>query len=370
MWAHGTSITLAQESPECRVDSGPPGRELVSLIAAASAAFVTTCVLTYLLARPGARFQILDHPNERSLHDRPIPRTGGLAVLAGIALSGGILATMIDVPAILGWMAAWMVVIAGVSLLDDRYDLSAGWRFAIHGAAAVGVIAAGFSLTTVPLPGLAWQWPVWIGIGFSIVYVVWIINLYNFMDGMDGFAGGMTAIGFGTWGVLGWMSDAALFGSTALIIGASAVGFLVWNFPPARIFLGDVGSSAIGFLVAVFGLWAHKGGIVPLWASVLVFSPFIVDATVTLLRRAWRGERVWRAHRKHYYQRLARSGWGHRRTVLWEYVLMLTCAGSAVVAVGATVTVQWAICLVWAGLYALILITVDRSIAFPKEEAL
>ncbi len=140
------------------------------------------------------------------------------------------------------------------------------------------------------------------------------------------------------------MQGATLFAGTCWIIAASALGFLVWNFPPARIFMGDAGSSTLGFLVAACSLWADQQHIAPLWVSILVFSPFIVDATVTLIRRLFRGEAVWKAHRSHYYQRLALAGWGHRRTVIWEYALMVACGTTAILVVRVDQGAPW----VWA----------------------
>jgi UDP-N-acetylmuramyl pentapeptide phosphotransferase/UDP-N-acetylglucosamine-1-phosphate transferase len=156
-----------------------------------------------------------------------------------------------------------------------------------------------------------------------------MINLYNFMDGMDGFAAGMAVAGFGALSLAGWIADAPGFGLVSGLIAAAAAGFLIWNFPPARIFMGDAGSISLGFLAAAMSLWAARDGILALWASALVFSPFIVDATVTILRRATAGERIWEPHRSHHYQRLVRLGWGHRKTVLRAYVLMSACAASA-----------------------------------------
>ena len=114
-----------------------------------------------------------------------------------------------------------------------------------------------------------------------------------------------------------------------MAVCAAAAGFLWFNFPPARIFMGDSGSTTLGLLVAAFAIWASRRGIAWVWVTLVVFSPFVVDATMTLLRRAVRGERIWLAHRSHYYQRLVQLGWGHRRTVLAEYVVMIICAVAA-----------------------------------------
>jgi len=159
-----------------------------------------------------------------------------------------------------------------------------------------------------------------------ILAVGWITNLYNFMDGSDGLAGGMSVIGFGAYALAAGASPLA---TVSLCIAAAAGAFLVFNFHPARIFLGDVGSIPLGFLAGALGLVGWRGDAWPLWFPLLVFAPFIADATVTLARRAARGERVWQAHREHYYQRLVRSRLGHRGTAALAYVAMGLCAAAA-----------------------------------------
>ena len=125
--------------------------------------------------------------------------------------------------------------------------------------------------------------------------------------------------------------------------------------------MGDVGSSTLGYLIGVLGIWADRENIAPLWATVLIFSPFIVDATITLVRRLLAGEKVWQAHRSHYYQRLVQVGWGHRRVVLCEYLVMLAAAGSALAAVHySKELVQWSVLLVWAAIYIALAWSVDR----------
>ncbi|MGA7966980.1 MAG: hypothetical protein WCB49_14020, partial [Gammaproteobacteria bacterium] len=174
---------------------------------------------------------------------------------------------------------------------------------------------------------------------------------YNVMDGMDGFAAGMAIIGFGGLAALGYFAGEFVFTAAALVVSAVALGFLVFNFPPARIFMGDTGSALLGLLVAGFVLFAQKRGIAPLWVGILLFSPFVVDATVTLVRRTLKGEAFWQAHRQHYYQRAVQLGWGHRNTVLFEYGLMAGCAVSAVAAVGLPISGQRVIIIGWVAVY-------------------
>jgi hypothetical protein len=167
---------------------------------------------------------------------------------------------------------------------------------------------------SLALPGLTLPLPAWVAIFFVLLFVVWMINLYNFMDGMDGFAGGMATIGFSALAWLGW-ADAG-FAAFCLIVAAASAGFLVHNFPPAKIFLGDTGSIALGFLAAAFSLWGAKDGLFPFWVALLVFSPFIVDATVTSVASPAARRKGLGSAPSHYYQRLVLLGWGHRRTVL------------------------------------------------------
>jgi len=229
-----------------------------------------------------------------------------------------------------------------------------------HLVAAALLVIGGLFLPGFSLPGLAWYWPEWLGILFSLLFLVWMINLYNFMDGMDGFAAGMAVIGFGTFAVLGYLASNQLFLALNLIVVSAAAGFLWFNYPPARIFMGDTGSSLLGLLAGGLSIWGAREGVFPFWVALLVFSPFIVDATVTLLRRLGRGERVWQAHKSHYYQRLVQSGWGHKKTVLYEYVLMLACGLSALLAQNLNFQGQIALILFWCLVYPLLMIGVHH----------
>jgi UDP-N-acetylmuramyl pentapeptide phosphotransferase/UDP-N-acetylglucosamine-1-phosphate transferase len=315
----------------------------VSLLLAAGVALVVALLLTRAFTRPASRMHILDHPNERSLHSNPMPRTGGVAIVTGIVVGGVMFAVTAGsrLPIAVGWLGTIATLIAVVSYFDDRRHLPIVVRLTAHIAASGLLVVAGLGIGSLSLPGFTYALPAWPATVLTVLFTVWMVNLYNFMDGMDGFAGGMTAIGFGTLAVLGWWGGDEVFAALNVIIVGATIGFLVFNFPPAKIFMGDTGSSTLGFLAAGMSLWAHVTGLVPLWISVVVFSPFIVDATVTLVRRAGRGEKVWQAHKTHYYQRLVQAGWGHRKTVLLEYGLMLVCAGAAVAAYAAGALLQW-----------------------------
>lgn len=321
--------------------------------------FVLSAWLTRRFCDPASRWHILDHPNERSLHTQPTPRSGGIAIVAGL-LAGYVLGGVAGygAPAQF-WLLAALLPVATISFLDDRSGVPVSWRFAVHGVGAAALVwGAGLIFQAEFLPGLGVLRSSGVGALFALVYIVWMINLYNFMDGMDGFAGGMAVVGFGTFAVLGGMAGHGAFTFLSLVVAASAGGFLLSNFPPARIFMGDVGSSVLGLLAAALSLWGARDGMFPFWVALLVFSPFIVDATVTLLRRFFHGERVWQAHRTHYYQRLVQLGWGHQKTVVYEYGLMVACSASALLAVHLGSAGQRLIALGWCGLYLVLMAAV------------
>lgn len=300
------------------------GSAIVSL-----ATFAVSITITRNICDPSSRLHVLDHPNERSLHTHPTPRTGGVAIVTA-ALSGfAMLILWRGMGDFLPWLILSTTIMAVLSYIDDHRGLSVPVRLLGHWVCAGILVVAGLVLPVFSLPGAAWLWPVWASIVFSLLFMIWMVNLYNFMDGMDGFAGGMAVIGFATLSLFGILVGNEQYAIICAITAAAAAGFLWFNFPPARIFMGDVGSSTLGLLAAALSLWGVKDGIFPFWAAVLVFSPFIADATVTLLQRLWRGERIWQAHKKHYYQQLVQAGWGHRRTVLVQYVIMFACGATA-----------------------------------------
>lgn len=271
---------------------------------------IASCLLSSgfiaLLLRSGGGRLAIDQPNERSLHARPIPRIGGLGILVGAVpawwLSG--VGTALWLPALL---------LGSLSFLDDRAGLPIAARFGAHAVAALTLLVLAF-------PSMSW-----VVVSVAVLALMWFTNLYNFMDGSDGLAGGMAVAGFCAYAVAAWQSGDAGLAIAAAGTAAAALGFLVFNFHPARVFMGDSGSIPLGFLAGAMGLVGWRDGLWPLWFPVLAFAPFVADASVTLARRVLRGERFWQAHRTHYYQRLVQLGWGHRRTALAAYALMLLC---------------------------------------------
>lgn len=191
-----------------------------------------------------------------------------------------------------------------------------------------------------------------------ILAIAWMTNLYNFMDGSDGLAGGMAVFGFGAYAVASHLAGDSLLAGLSFSIVAATLAFLLFNWHPARVFMGDAGSVPLGFLAATLGVIGWQREHWPLLFPLLVFSPFIVDATTTLVRRLLRGEKVWQAHKSHYYQRLVRMGFGHAGTALVEYGLMAAISTSAVIAL-ASDRLEIAM-LVWALFYLSALPVIDH----------
>jgi len=314
---------------------------LAASILVTALAFALSFALLRLLLLPATQRWFLDHPNPRSLHAAPVPRTGGLGVVPGVAV--GLLIARGDV-----LLVALTVGLMLLSLLDDWKHLPASWRLLGHLGAAVAFVLAYF-----PAAG-------WIEVTLLVLAMAWMINLYNFMDGADGLAGGMTMIGFCAYGVAAGLAGNAPLVLTSLSVAGAAVAFLVFNFPPARIFMGDSGSIPLGFMAAALGLLGWRDGLWPLWFPLVVFAPFVVDASVTLVRRALRGERIWQAHRSHYYQRLVLTGWSHRQLAVAEYGLMLVSAVAALLALRQSAPIQAAIFAALIVAYVLAGLTVDR----------
>ncbi len=275
-------------------------------------AFLASLGLSKLARRYALARALIDVPNERSSHSVPTPKGGGIAI-AIVVLTGLVLLAVLGPvgagPAIaLGGGGA---LVAGVGWVDDHYGLSAGVRLAVHVTAAAwavtwlrGMPDLALGAATLHL-GLA-------GALLAVLGVVWATNLYNFMDGIDGLAAAEAVV----VGGMGWLllaSRATSLALVALLVAAAAAGFLVWNWPPARLFMGDVGSGFLGFMFGGLAVATENARALPALLWLVLLGPFFIDATVTLLRRMVRGDRWHAAHRTHAYQRGVQSGWSHRR---------------------------------------------------------
>jgi UDP-N-acetylmuramyl pentapeptide phosphotransferase/UDP-N-acetylglucosamine-1-phosphate transferase len=220
-----------------------------------------------------------------------------------------------------GLLAA--IIIFLVALVDDRKNISPSTRLLAQILAVCLVVFGGHIYISWDIA--AWIWP-WLG----LVILMWAINLYNFMDGMDGFAGAMAVIGFGALSVLALVQNQLAFAFFCWLLVAASLGFICLNFPPARIFMGDSGSTVMGFMMGIISIAGWKRELYALWVPLVIFSPFWVDASLTLIRRLIRGERIWEAHRQHFYQQCVLAGLSHRRVLGGYIVLMVLCSLSAI----------------------------------------
>jgi UDP-N-acetylmuramyl pentapeptide phosphotransferase/UDP-N-acetylglucosamine-1-phosphate transferase len=320
------------------------------MLLASFSALITSTVLAWILSRTRGRWLAVDIPSHRSLHTTPTPRSGGLAILAGAAagvfthwLSNGDL--LLDTAS-----TAAVLALVMIALVDEHYPIAAGLRLLLQTLVVAGLLISDPVPEVTSLPWFA-----------LLLGLVWMINLYNFMDGMDGFAGGMAITGFGTFALLAWQSGNVDLALACAILVAACSGFLLLNFPPARLFMGDTGSTVLGLLAGMVIFKAHLENILPFWLGLLVFSPFIVDASVTLATRILRGEKFWLPHKSHNYQILVESGWGHKRTVLAEYALMLACSATAIAAAPQSPWRQATIIAGWALLYAILIYLIRRT---------
>lgn len=280
------------------------------------AVFIASWAMTAGVRRYALARSIMDIPNARSSHRIPTPRGGGVAIVLGFL---GCL-PLAAVLGMIGWAGLVALLPAGalvaaIGFLDDHRHIPARWRLLGHFVAALWLLCWLGGVPVLPLPwgaldlGLA-------GDLLGLVFLVWLLNLYNFMDGIDGIAG-LEAISVCLGGALcGWAFGAAELVWLPLLLGLAAAGFLVWNFPPARIFMGDAGSGFLGLILGGLALQASSVAPPLIWSWLILLGIFIVDATFTLIHRLMRGERVYEAHRSHAYQRASRRYGSHLRVSL------------------------------------------------------
>lgn len=316
-----------------------------SMVGAPLLAFFLSYFSIFWLIKRKANW-VLDQPNARSLHIVPVPRIGGAGLLLGAMIAWLSFSASLPSTVLLG-----VVLLMVISLIDDIWHAPVWSRLLIH-----AIAAAWFAISL--LLG-AYDW---LTVLCVIIATIWMSNLYNFMDGSDGLAGGMTIIGFGYYGLIAFLAGNHNFAMINFSVAAAAMAFLLHNFHPARVFMGDAGSVPLGFLAAVFGILGWLSQLWTIWVPLLIFSPFIADATVTLTKRLLQGKKIWQAHREHYYQRLVQSGFGHRNTALAAYALMLTAGISAIWINEQDMAVQQWVMLMWGGIYLAAMMFADRSL--------
>jgi FlaA1/EpsC-like NDP-sugar epimerase/UDP-N-acetylmuramyl pentapeptide phosphotransferase/UDP-N-acetylglucosamine-1-phosphate transferase len=294
---------------------------------------------------------------------------------AAVGLVGGSLIGVMPVAAVGGeagwalWVAGAATIVSIISLIVDLTAVSVWIRLFVHALAAAAVVfGAGLRITEISVPSLGSVPLGYVAVPVTMLFLVWMANLYNFMDGMDGFASGMTVLGYGFIAYAALRAGETALSVAALFVVAASLGFLPFNWPPSKIFMGDIGSVPLGFLAGALILRGVNTGLFDIWAPLLCFAPFVVDASVTLARRLIRGERLWRPHREHFYQRLVLAGWGHRRTVLTEYAVMLGCGASAAVYLLVGDRLRLGILLGWTCLFCGLALAVGSLEASPRPE--
>jgi UDP-N-acetylmuramyl pentapeptide phosphotransferase/UDP-N-acetylglucosamine-1-phosphate transferase len=302
-------------------------------LVAGSTATASLCV-TYGCRELALRHGLLDRPNARSAHTLARPRLGGIAIVGSflgaaclLTWRGSVLTTFSPLLAITGGIAV-------LGLADDLHPIPARWRLALQLAAAVAVVTLRWDvLPNAADTAFAWLAPRWVVAALTVTWIVWLTNLYNFMDGIDGLAAGQAVIAAFGIGGAAWSIGATGTAWLLVALAGASAGFLVFNFPRATIFMGDVGSTPLGFFFACVPFLGEPHR-VPLQVVAIALSLFILDATTTLLRRLARGERWYEAHRTHTYQRPLAAGVPHHVITSWAYVGMVIVATVAAVAPG------------------------------------
>lgn len=264
-------------------------------------------LLTGILRRYALARSLLDIPNARSSHTVPTPRGGGLAIVVSFAIAAGY-------AAMVGWLDrqiafAFLVSGIGVALLgflDDHGHVPARWRLAGHFLGAIWILWWLGGVDQIVVLGAEIELG-WLGNAIAAIYLVWMLNLFNFMDGIDGIAGIEAFTACSGMTVLLWAINYGIqYTLPPLLLAAAVFGFLLWNLPPARIFMGDVGSGFLGLMIGGFSLSIARTAPNMFWAWLILMGVFVVDATVTLLRRLVRRDRFYEAHRSHAYQYASR----------------------------------------------------------------
>jgi len=315
----------------CAVNSS----NMLWLVTLALFAGVLAWLATFVLRRWSPRLGLVDIPNERSSHVRPTPRGGGTSFVVVALVLTTVAALRLSIAMMPGMVALMLgsLLVAGVSLADDRWRLPVRFRFGAHTVGALILLAGGGWIREVDLPGgVVWSLG-WAGLPLTFVWIAGLTNAYNFMDGIDGLAAGQAVIAAVA---MAWLSQVWGADQVALamaILASSVLGFLSHNWPPAKIFMGDVGSAFLGFSFAGWAVLSSNtpSNKLPFVAWAVLLAPFLFDTGVTLISRVVRGQRWYEAHREHFYQRLIRQGWSHK-AVTSLYLGVATFLGLVMIA--------------------------------------
>jgi len=321
-------------------------------VLSAVAALIAALVIAGLSRRYALAHALIDRPNERSSHTTDTPRGGGIGIVVTVLVA----TTALGYTAIIDTRLALALVVGGsavaaIGWLDDHRHVGAGWRALVHFLAAGWAL---FQLGGVPSLSVgAWTLDVGLfGVPLALLTIVWLTNLYNFMDGIDGIAATQAIFVAASAGLLLGLQGSAGSALLCLLIAMACVGFLFWNWPPARLFMGDVGSGFLGYCFAVLAIASENSGELPLAVWLLLLALFIADASYTLLARLLRGDRVYEAHREHAYQYLVRRSDSHRTvTIGWTLLNLLLILPLALLASFYASTTPIVVVLTYGGLW-------------------
>ena len=307
---------------------------LVIRLAVAAGAFVLSCLCVAGFRR-WAEGRMLDIPNARSSHTLPTPRGGGLGIVIVVLIGVWSLYYSRSLSMAFTEITALSLgggIVALVGWLDDLHNVPTRLRLIVQAASSIIIIIAIGYIKAVAVPIIGDIRLYSIGIPVTLIWIVGLINAYNFMDGIDGIAGGQAVVAGLGWVIIGFMSEQSFVALVGMLLAASSLGFLFHNWPPARIFMGDVGSAFIGFTLAVLPILAGQRDARFMVAGVLMVWPFIFDTSFTLARRLNNKENIFLAHRSHIYQRLVIAGYSHR---------FVTLVYIALAATGAIIALLW-----------------------------
>lgn len=288
---------------------------LITIVIVIAVYFTSAFYLTGVFRRYALNHILLDIPNKRTSHEKPTPRGGGMAfiIIWCTGLLAGAISGKLALAVVLVFMPAALMV-AVIGFIDDHYNLSLSVRLVTHIVAATAFIMVLGGGADLDAEKLLIKWGI-AGSIVAIIAIVWSINLFNFMDGIDSIASVEAIIVFLAGGAMLWHAGGTQEGALALLLAVSVAGFLIWNLPPAKIFMGDGGSGFLGFLIVAFAITGEINYGMPVLLWVIIYGVFWFDAAVTLLRRMLRGEAWTKPHRSHAYQRLHQSGWSHGSVV-------------------------------------------------------
>lgn len=314
--------------------------------------FLVSALSVYLVLHFSDRLGLIDIPTPRSFHEEPMPRGGGLGILLSICVLLALYFALgywgNDHRAFIGLITGTLIV--GITgFMDDIRTPPLPLRLMLQVlAATVAIIGIG-SLKSIDFPHLGTLGLGVLSVPISLLWIVAVTNIYNFMDGIDGLAAGQGVIAGGFLAYIGSTTGNAQVSAIGLFVAAASLGFLLFNFPPAKIFMGDVGSTTLGFTFAAVAIMGPESSAspIPFLAFVIILGSFLFDSTVTLIRRALRKEKLHEAHRSHFYQIAVQLGYSHKQVTLVEYVIMILLGASSIFYVRCGEAVQLSLLILW-----------------------